>query len=108
MTTRLAHSRAGVETLDQKPQNDVSLPSNLTQFVLLPSIARKQYKTLLSNQRSIEEASEESIFNKYIEGSDKKLGIITTGIAYNYLMENFQDTILQGEKAWQTKLLEST
>ena len=94
ITTRLAHSRAGVETLEQKPQNDVSLPSNLTQFVLLPSIARKQYKTLLSNQRSIEEASEESIFNKYFDGSDKSLGIITTGIAYNYLMENFQDTEL--------------
>jgi indolepyruvate ferredoxin oxidoreductase alpha subunit len=95
ITTRLAHSRAGVETLEQKPQNDISLPSNLTQFVLLPSIARKQYKILLSNQASIEAASEESIFNKYIDGSDKKLGIITTGIAYNYLMENFQDKELK-------------
>ncbi|HAF28001.1 MAG TPA: indolepyruvate ferredoxin oxidoreductase [Bacteroidales bacterium] len=91
ITTRLAHSRAGVQTLEQKPQNKNSFPSDLRQFVLLPSIARRNYKTLLSNQGAIEIASEESRFNKYIDGSDKSLGIITTGIAYNYLMENFQD-----------------
>ena len=38
ITTRLAHSRAGVETLDHKAQNDISLPSDLKQFILLPSI----------------------------------------------------------------------
>ncbi|MBI9052587.1 MAG: indolepyruvate ferredoxin oxidoreductase [Bacteroidales bacterium] len=91
ITTRLAHSRAGVETLELKKQNEVSLPSNLRQFVLLPAIARKNYKTLLANQAGIEEASEQSKYNKYIDGSDKKIGVITTGIAYNYLMENFQD-----------------
>ncbi|MCB2195295.1 MAG: indolepyruvate ferredoxin oxidoreductase [Bacteroidetes bacterium] len=91
VTTRLAHSRAGVQTLEQKNQNDGSLPSDLRQFVLLPSIARKNYKSLLNIQDAIEKDSEESKFNKYIDGSDKSLGIIAPGIAYNYLMENFQD-----------------
>lgn len=95
ITTRLAHSRAGVQTLEQKPQNDNSLPSDLRQFVLLPSIARKNYKSLLANQAGIEEASEESKFNTYIDNKDKSLGIIATGIAYNYLMENFQDKELK-------------
>jgi indolepyruvate ferredoxin oxidoreductase alpha subunit len=36
-------------------------------------------------------SSEESGYNKYFEGENKKLGIITSGIAYNYLMENFKD-----------------
>ncbi len=91
LTTRLAHSRAGVQTLEQKAENEVSIPSNPTQFVLLPSIARKQYKTLLNIQDALVEASENSTFNKYIDGSDKSLGIIAPGIAFNYLMENFQD-----------------
>ncbi len=30
-------------------------------------------------------------FNKFIEGKDKRLGIIASGIAYNYLMENYPD-----------------
>ena len=94
ITTRLAHSRAGVETMDQKQQNKNSFPSDLRQFVLLPAIARRNYKTLLNNQALIETASEESKFNSYIDGSDKSLGIIACGIAYNYLMENFQDKTL--------------
>jgi indolepyruvate ferredoxin oxidoreductase, alpha subunit len=91
ITTRLAHSRAGVQTLAQKSQNKGSLPSDLRQFVLLPAIARKNYKNLLSTQSGLEIASEESDFNQYIQGKDKSMGIITTGIAYNYLMENFQE-----------------
>ncbi len=34
--------------------------------------------------------SETSGFNKFIDGVDKTLGIIVSGIAYNYLMENYQ------------------
>ncbi len=92
LTTRLAHSRAGVERRGtQVEQNKMALPANLRQFVLLPAIARKQYKTLLNNQIFFNKESEESAFNIYYEGGDKKLGIITTGIAYNYLMENYPE-----------------
>jgi indolepyruvate ferredoxin oxidoreductase alpha subunit len=91
ITTRLAHSRAGVERMDSKKQNEVSLPQNLRQFVLLPAIARKQYKTLLKNQQHFERESTISGFNQYTEGKDKSLGVIASGIAYNYLMENFPD-----------------
>ena len=91
ITTRLAHSRAGVVTKEKREQNPIALPTNLKQFILLPSIARKQYKTLLGHQNGLMTESEASPFNKYHEGSDKKLGIITTGIAYNYLMENYPE-----------------
>ena len=95
ITTRLAHSRAGVERKQSKTQNDVCLHKNLTQFVLLPAIARKQYKVLLNKQDDFENESETSGFNHYFEGKDKSLGIITSGIAYNYLMENFQENGIQ-------------
>ncbi|PKP21354.1 MAG: indolepyruvate ferredoxin oxidoreductase, partial [Bacteroidetes bacterium HGW-Bacteroidetes-22] len=91
ITTRLAHSRSGVETRPQREQNAVSLPTNLRQFVLLPAIARKQYKNLLGQQQALISESESTGFNIFIEGTDKSKGIITTGLAYNYLMENFAD-----------------
>lgn len=91
ITTRLAHSRAGVARKDSRKQNEISLPKNLTQFVLLPAIARKQYKVLLKNQEFLENESETSGFNRYFEGENKKLGIIASGIGFNYLMENFSD-----------------
>lgn len=91
ITTRLAHSRAGVTLGEKHPQNELALPKNPRQFVLLPSIARKQYNMLLQNMPNIEKESEIAGFNRYFDGSNKSLGIITTGIAYNYLMENYPD-----------------
>jgi indolepyruvate ferredoxin oxidoreductase alpha subunit len=91
ITTRMAHSRAGVTRKDIVTQNEIKLPENRTQFILLPSIARKQYKVLLENQEVFENESRESGFNKYYDGDDKSLGIITCGLAYNYLMENYPD-----------------
>ena len=91
ITTRLAHSRAGVVLVENKvKQNEFGLPKEGHQFVLLPSIARSNYKNLLSSWPLIEQESEISGFNKYYDGEDKSLGIITTGIAYNYLMENYK------------------
>jgi indolepyruvate ferredoxin oxidoreductase alpha subunit len=92
LTTRLAHSRAGVTCLEKKvDQNDFHLPRDNRQFVLLPSIARRNYKMLLDMWPAIEQESETAGFNEYFDGEDKSMGIIATGIAYNYLMENYPD-----------------
>ncbi len=89
LTTRLAHSRAGVARIEQRVQKEMSLPEDPRQFVLLPAIARRNYKKLLDMQAGIKEASNESKYNKYIDGDDKKVGVVACGIAYNYLMECF-------------------
>lgn len=89
ITTRVAHSRAGVSRKDSLPQNQISLPSDLKQYILLPALARKRWSKLLSIQPALMEESENSSFNKYIDGNDKSIGIIASGIAFNYVMENF-------------------
>ncbi len=89
LTTRLSHSRAGVERTFKIAENENSLPEDGRQFVLLPVIARRRYKGLIEQQEIFEQESNDSPFNKYLEGKDKSLGIIACGIAYNYLMENF-------------------
>ena len=91
ITTRLAHSRAGVSRSGLKPQNEVSLPSNPKQFILLPSIARKQFNILLAKQDALEEDALNSGNNTFTDGKDKSLGVIACGIAYNYLLENFEN-----------------
>lgn len=89
ITTRLAHSRADVQRKDTKKQNGIRLPSDPRQFVLLPAIARKNYKGLLLNQPAMELESDKSSFNALINSQNTEMGIIATGIAYNYLMENY-------------------
>lgn len=91
VTTRLAHSRAGVARKEKKEQNELKLPDNPKQFILLPALARKRYKLLLENQEKFNLESNNSPFNFLIDHADKKMGIIACGLAYNYLIENFKD-----------------
>ncbi len=91
ITTRLAHSRAGVVRKEQRAQNEFQLPEDLRQFILLPAIARKRYQKLLDNQQAFQQLSEESPYNTYMPGEDRSVGIIACGLAYNYLMENYPD-----------------
>jgi indolepyruvate ferredoxin oxidoreductase, alpha subunit len=90
ITTRLSHSRSGVERREMKTENPLTYPEDPIQFVLLPFNARKRYKGLLGIQSLIEQESENSVYNTYFPGRDKSLGIITCGIAFNYFKENFQ------------------
>ena len=91
ITTRLAHSRSGIVRRETRSQNEIRLPSDLRQYVLLPVIAKRKYRNLLSDQEKFISESENSPFNRYIEGPDKSRGILVTGIAYNYLLENYPD-----------------
>lgn len=91
ITTRLAHSRSGVVRSAIRTQNEISMPADPRQFILLPANARRQYKSLLQKQESFEMASMQSGFNRLTQNANHTMGIITTGIAYNYLLENFQE-----------------
>jgi len=88
ITTRLAHSRSAVIQKEQISQKEFSLPSDLRQFVLLPAIARRKFKVLLSNYDSLSADEKYQAGNWYIDGEDKSLGIVACGLAYNYLAEN--------------------
>ena len=89
MTTRLAHSRSVINQISILPENSLSYPKNPLQWVLMPAISRNRYNILLEDNKKFQQEAEVSTFNKYIDGSNKKMGIIACGIAYNYLMENY-------------------
>jgi len=92
ITTRMAHSRAGVVTRPLKEENPMHTPEDGRQrYVLLPALARKRFKTLLQAQNIFTESSETSGYNQYFDAPNKDLGIITTGIAFNYLSENYPE-----------------
>ena len=88
ITTRMAHSRAVVETGQKESQNNLSIPHDLKQFILLPSNARVKYTSLIKDQEKFQHESDISVFNQYFEGKNKKMGVIACGLAYNYYMEN--------------------
>jgi indolepyruvate ferredoxin oxidoreductase alpha subunit len=110
LTTRMAHSRAGIVTRKMKAQNSVNIEDDArSKYILLPTNARKRFKILIDKQEEFLEASENSKYNQFfqvkgtgskIQGSSlspftlyplPRLGIVACGLAFNYLQENFPD-----------------
>jgi len=92
LTTRMAHSRAVVESIDPiREQNPLHYPENPRQWVTLPVNARVRNRQLIKDYAAFEEDAVHSSFNFLEDGPDRSLGIVACGIAYNYLMENYPD-----------------
>jgi len=92
LTTRLSHSRSGVQRRSTTAQNKLNKPEDLMQFMLLPAVARRKYKKLIDLQKDFSDEAINSPFNEYhFDAKDFSKGIIATGLAYNYLKEVFKD-----------------
>lgn len=91
ITTRMAHSRAVVKVGEARPMNEIKYSKDAKRWILLPAIARRRYNEVIAQQPKLVELSENSKFNGYFEGKDKSLGIIASGIAWNYLNDNFPE-----------------
>ena len=92
VTTRMAHSRAVVECADQpRQENALNYDAKAANWVLLPANAKKRNDIVTAQQGQLEADAANSAYNIYIEGSDRSLGILASGIGYNYVMENFPD-----------------
>ena len=90
VTTRMAHSRAVVNTVDApRKQNELSMPENVNHFILLPAFAKRNYAELVAAQPTFVAHSNTDGHNVYTRGAKPEKAIVTTGIAYNYLMENY-------------------
>lgn len=92
LVTRLAHSRSVVrlsEVLEENPLQKAPEPNS---WILLPSNARKQWHSLLRTQKEINELSETGNLNLLeLNPSFTDFGVITTGLAKNYYLENLPE-----------------
>ncbi len=94
LVTRLSHSRAVVEFDDTPlPENKLHYPASPKQWVLMPAISRQRNKRLIEDYMNLQKDSDNSPFNFYKDASDKSLGIVVSGIAWNYLQELYPEGI---------------
>ncbi|NPD92317.1 thiamine pyrophosphate-dependent enzyme [Xylanibacter muris] len=92
VTTRMAHSRAVVETVDvPREENKLNYNARAKDWVLLPAFARKRNAFVTGQQAMLEQEAADSIYNKYIDAPNHSLGVIASGIAFNYLNECYPD-----------------
>lgn len=92
--TRLSHSRAVVETEDMPcDENTLKYPANPRQWVLMPAMSKVRNRQLIKDFDAFAASSDKSPFNRYEEAPRHELGIIVSGIAYNYLNEVFDGEV---------------
>ncbi|MDC7227575.1 MAG: thiamine pyrophosphate-dependent enzyme [Spirochaetales bacterium] len=92
LVTRLAHSRAVVNTAPVKPQNPMEKTDNTKGWMLLPALARKNWASLLERQSSFLEYTTASEYNPLTINSDfTEFGVITSGLGKNYYDEAKQE-----------------
>jgi indolepyruvate ferredoxin oxidoreductase alpha subunit len=90
VTTRMAHSRAVVELADTpRDQNALNYDAKAANWVLLPANAKKRNVIVTTQQEQLETDACNSAYNIYIEGHDHSLGILASGIGFNYVNECF-------------------
>ncbi|MFB3853045.1 MAG: thiamine pyrophosphate-dependent enzyme [Vicinamibacterales bacterium] len=90
LVTRLAHSRAVVRTRAPREENPLSRTEEPASWILLPGNARRQWHKLIERQKEFAAYSETCPHNT-LELSGSELGVITSGLARNYFLENAAD-----------------
>ena len=91
LVTRLSHSRSTVRPREPRGQNELKHGAS-RDWTLLPVNARRRFRAVLDNQAAMVRLSEESEFNSLrLNDKDRSLGVIASGIAFNYVQENLRD-----------------
>lgn len=87
-TTRISHMR-GVVNLGTVIQGKEKgyFKKDPSQFIVTPAYAVKMRKELIKKLNQIEEKTENSPLNKIIDKGGREIGIITSGSAFNYVMD---------------------
>ncbi|HEX9901542.1 MAG TPA: thiamine pyrophosphate-dependent enzyme [Acidobacteriota bacterium] len=91
LTTRISHSRSTVQPQPPRPQNPLRL-GEWQDWTLLPMNARRRFKLLLERQKELLRISNSSAANSLtLNPQDRRLGVVASGIAYNYVQENIRE-----------------
>ncbi|MGI6413700.1 MAG: indolepyruvate ferredoxin oxidoreductase subunit alpha [Syntrophomonadaceae bacterium] len=86
ITTRLAHSQTMVEIGEKLDIPLKEYKKNPAKFVMLPGYAKARHAEVEKRMIALKEYAENTEINR-IEWADKSLGIVTSGVPYQYVKE---------------------
>jgi indolepyruvate ferredoxin oxidoreductase alpha subunit len=95
MTTRLSHSKTVVELGEREEVPLKDYVKDFRKYVILPSNAKVRHYVVEERLKKLQEFASQTSLNRIEEG-DPSLGIVTSGISYQYAKEVFpQATFLK-------------
>ena len=90
VTTRICHSKSLVETGTRQVVAKREYHRNVQKYDLVPATARKRRLAVEERLQKLADFTETTDLNR-IEWQDRRIGIVTSGIAYQYAREVFGD-----------------
>ena len=86
LTTRVAHSQSLVELCDPEPIENKPYEKNPGKYVMMPAMAKVRHAYVEKRLKDMAEWANTSEVTR-VEVNDTKIGIIASGIAYEYAKE---------------------
>ncbi len=91
-TTRVSHSKSVVELGEREDSEIKPYEKNIKKYIMVPAHSKKKHYEVEERLNKLREYSNNCSLNK-IEMKDTKIGIVTSGISYQYVKEVFGDTV---------------
>jgi len=85
-STRVSHSQSLVEISERQNIPLKDYKKDPQKYVMMPGMAKKRHVVVEERMKALQAYAENCEFNR-IEWGDKKIGVITSGIAYQYARE---------------------
>ena len=92
MTTRVCHSKSIVELSERVEREVIPYERNMQKFAMLPANARMRHAVREQLLEKLEAYANDCCFNRVERAGDARIGVITSGISYQYAREVFGDT----------------
>lgn len=92
MTTRICHGKSLVSLGKREEVAMKTYEKNPQKYAAVPANARKLRVVLEERLKKLDKFSNETDLN-YFEWNDKKIGVISSGVAYQYAKDVFGDTV---------------
>ena len=102
MCTRVSHSQSVVETGERVEPAPVPYEKRAAKYIMMPGNAIRRHPVVEERLKQLAEYAETCPFNRVEEGSDHKVGIITSSTSYQYVKEVCGDRfpVLKLGMAW--------
>ncbi len=90
MTTRISHTKEDVRLKKREAPPKAAFKKDVAKYVMVPGNARGRHVFVEKRLTKLKTYAERCRFNK-IEPGDKKLGFITSSVAYHYVKDVYPD-----------------
>ena len=87
MCTRVSHSQSVVETGERVEPAPVPYEKKASKYIMMPGNAKQRHPVVEQRTRDLIAYAETTSLNRIEEGSDRRIGIITSSTSYQYVKE---------------------